>query len=132
MPRYVCTGTTPVGHVGMFNLFSPRYASQVWYNNCNSCPCQYDHTDPHHVALYQSLVSVYNYPYGPPLGTVYTVEKDDTFDNLTENEHYYYGSGYGLLRFEADSLPQGQVLVAGQETAEVANQPIADQACFHP
>jgi hypothetical protein len=130
MPRYVCTGTTPAGHIAEFNTFYPRYASQVWYDNCNSCPCQYDHTVPAHVARYSSTVSVINYNYGS-LGWVSTIEKDDLFDDLTESEHYFYGSGYGLLRFEADSH-QGQVLVAGQETAEVPNQPIADQACFHP
>ena len=130
MPRVACSSGVSYWQ---FNTFFPCYSSQVYYSNCNSCPCQYNHTNPQHCAKYQSVIAFTNYNYGGSLGTIQTAIKDDTYDDLSGYERYFYALGYGLLRFEAYSgWPQGQLILAGQVTAITPNDPIADQACFHP
>jgi hypothetical protein len=131
MPRYGCTRAHPIGAVSDFNQFTPCYTSQVNYNNCNSCPCQYDHADPTHCSLNPSYLLFTNYNFGGSIGTIPTVIKQDYYDDNSGYEYYYYGLGYGFLRFEAYNA-RGQLVVAGGETAETPNDPIPDQACFHP
>ncbi len=131
MPRYACTSASPIWTIGNFNQFNPCYSQQVYYNNCNTCPCQYSSTDPQHCSVYPSSVTVTNYNFGGSIGTISTVIKQDQYDDNTGGERYYYGLGYGFLRYEAFNA-QGQLVVVQQEAGETPDDPIPDQACFHP
>jgi hypothetical protein len=128
MPRIACSSGVAFWQ---YNQFTPCYLNQVYYKNCNSCPCQYNYTNPQHCAKIPSVISFTNYNYGGSLGTIPTAIKDDRFDDWSGGEKYYYGLNRGFLRFEAYNA-QGQVVSSSQQVAETANQPIADQACFHP
>jgi hypothetical protein len=131
LPRYACSSARPAWTVDSFNQFTPCYLSQVYYNNCNTCPCQYSNTNPQHCSVNASFVVLTDFNYGGYLGALPTLIKQDTYDDNSGYEWYYYALGRGLVRFEAYKAG-GQLIFQSQQTCEAPNQPIPDEACFHP
>jgi hypothetical protein len=130
MPRIVCTSGNQT--YKNLNRFFSCSAGTAHYTNCNSCPCQYVSTDPGRCSKYQSTVSYSNYNYGGTIGTLPTLIMQSPFDDLSGSEWYYYGLGRGFLRFEVHDS-SGLVIVSyGYQSGEIPNDPIPDQACFHP
>jgi hypothetical protein len=129
LPRYgyTCVGCRPREAVDCYtqNQFDTCYFSENLYNNC-----QFTQSLPTHCGLNGSIVEFANYPYGYSIGTLPSIIKRDTLDDL-EVEQYFYGLGRGLLRYERyDS--RGNLVNWGQQTSEIPNSPIPDAACFHP
>lgn len=130
MPRVVCTSGNQTYR--NLNRFLSCSATVLHYTNCNSCPCQYVSTDSAHCSKYQSTVSYANYDYGGTIGVLPTLIMSSTFDDLSGSEYYYYGLGRGFLRFESRDFSGSVLRSYGYESGEIANDPIPDQACFHP
>jgi hypothetical protein len=130
MPRTVCTSGNQTYR--NLNRFFSCSAGTNHYTNCSSCPCQYVSTDPGHCLKNQSTVSYVNYDYGGSIGTLPTLILQSPFDGLSGSEWYYYGFGRGFLRFEVRDFSGLVVTFYGYQSGEIANDPIPDQACFHP
>jgi hypothetical protein len=129
MPRvaYRCVGCTPRQTITCQNqnVFVPCHGGENQYTNC-----QFTKSFPAHCFSWNSAISFFSYNYGYSIGTVDTAMLGQTEDDLSE-ERYYYGLGLGFLRFEAYD-PHGNLKDWGAATQILANQPIGDQACFHP
>lgn len=107
------------------NNFDPCYSSVNYYTNCLLTS-----STGQHCGLYGSEVLIESYNYGYSVGILPSLIKRDILDNL-QSEKYYYGLGRGLLRYELYDA-SGNLLNWTAQTGEVADEPIADEACFHP
>lgn len=108
------------------NIFDPCHNGENFYTNC-----QFTNSTAAHCFLYNAAMIFYqNYNYGYSVGTLPSVVLSQDEDDRT-SELYYYGLGRGFLRFESYDA-NGILTFWAQQTGEAANQPIPDQACFHP
>ncbi len=130
MPRlaYTCPGCTPQEALACFQEgeFVPCHDGENDYNSS----CQFTNSYHAHCFLYGSHVNLISYNYGYSIGTVATAMLAQTEDDLT-SERYYYGLDLGFLRFEAYNS-SGVLTFWAQATQISLNNPIGDQACFHP
>ena len=131
LPRYgfKCTGCTSQENLACLNLnlFDPCYTAQNHFD----ANCQFTSGDPQHCNLNPSNVYLTSYNYGYSIGTLASVVKNDRNDVGGGWETYYYGLGRGFLRFEVHD-GNNNLTYWAQQTGETPNQPLADQACFHP
>ena len=72
----------------------------------------------------------FSYNYGSSIGTLTSLRLWQREDDGT-SEAYYYGLGYGLLRFES-YYANGSLNFYVAASQIVPNSPIGDHACFHP
>jgi hypothetical protein len=107
------------------NTFVPCHDGENYYTNC-----QFTNSYPAHCFRWSSAVSLVSYDYGYSIGTVDSVVLSQTEDDMSREE-YFYGLGLGFLRIEAYDA-NGNLKDWGAATQINANQPIGDQACFHP
>jgi len=129
MPRlaYTCPGCTFRERMDCISLgvFVPCHDGENHFTNC-----QFTNSYNAHCFRYASNVDLISYNYGYSIGTVPTAMLAQTEDDLS-SERYYYGLGLGFLRFEAYNS-SGTLTYWAQATQINLNQPIGDQACFHP
>jgi hypothetical protein len=108
------------------NYFEWCYEQEVDYFNCSQTQ-----TLPYHCGLFDSRIAYYpSKDYGYKVGVVESIVKVDTLDDGSF-EHYWYGRGRGLLRFEALDR-NGVVQHWVQVTETVLNSPITPHYCFLP